>query len=266
MSKPRFSLGGKVAIVTGARRGIGKEIALTFAEVGADVAVCDVVVEDGQLEAVAKEIKGFGRRALATQVDISQKADVDNMVQKVVDELGAIDILVNDAAINVKCPMLEVSEDLYDKIVDIDLKGYFLCTQAVGKRMAEKGKGNIINIVSLASVKPFLKSGPYCAAKAGVEMLTKSSALELASRNIRVNGISPCFIRTKMSESEAEAVLGRSDPEAIDEYFKELAAKAPLGRISQPSDIAAVAVFLASDASSYITGTTIVVDGGVSLT
>jgi len=266
MSKPNFSLEGKVAIVTGARTGIGKGIALTFAEVGADVVVCDVVMEDGELEAVAKEIRGLGRRALVVQVDTSRKADVNNMVQQVIDEFGVINILVNNAAINVKCPMLEVSEDLYDKIVDVDLKGYFLCSQAVAKRMVERGEGNIINIVSVASVKPFLKSGPYCAAKAGVEMLTKSTALELASKNIRVNGISPCFIRTRMSEAEAEAVLGRSDPEAIDEHFKELAAKAPLGRISQPSDIAAAAVFLASDASNYITGSTIVVDGGVSLT
>jgi len=263
MSKPDFSLTGKTAVVTGARQGLGKEIALTFAEAGADVAVCDVVVEDGELEAVAKEIRGFGRRSLTVQADVSQKPDVDNMVQKVIDEFGVIDILVNNAGISgVKCPMLEVGEDLYDKVIDIDLKGCFLCSQAAGKRMAERGKGNIINIVSVGAIRPLVNSGPYCIAKTGVEMLTKSSALELGSKNIRVNGISPSWIRTRMLEAEVETILGRSDPEAIDEHFKGLAAKIPLGRLAEPSHIAATALFLASDASSYITGTTIVVDGG----
>ena len=263
MSKPNFSLEGKVAIVTGARTGIGKEIALTLAESGADVAVCDVVVEDGQLEAVAKEIRGFGRRALAAQVDISRKADVDNMVQKVMDEFGAIDILVNDAGINVKCHLLEVSEDDWDSIIDIDLKGYFLCSQAVGKRMAEQKGGNIINIASVGAMRAALKSGPYCSAKAAVVALTKSLALELASDNIRANAIAPSLARTKMSEAEAEAVLMRRDPEVLERHFKEYAAKIPLGRIAEPSDVAAVALFLASDASSFITGQTIIVDGGL---
>ncbi|GAI66248.1 unnamed protein product, partial [marine sediment metagenome] len=176
MSKPKFSLEGKVAIVTGARRGIGKEIALTLAEAGADVAVCDVVVEGGELEAVAKEIRGFGRRSLAAQVDISQKADVDNMVQKVVDELGAIDILVNNAGLTIKSPILEAREEDWDRIIDTDLKGYFLCSQAVAKRMAERGKGGvIINISSVMGItlgqyawKRATELGIYSIANAGV--------------------------------------------------------------------------------------------------
>ena len=255
MSKPRFSLEGEVAIVTGARQGLGKEIALTFAEAGADVAVCDAVIEDGELEAVAKEIQGFGRHSLAIQVDISQKAEVDNMVQKVADEFGVIDILVNDAGINVKCFLLEFSEADYDRIFDINLKGYFLCSQAVAKRMVQRGKGNIINIASIAATKPPTKSGPYSASKAGVVSLTKSLALELAGNGVRANAISPGLAKTKITE------WLWSDPKALKEY----ASKVPLGRITEPTDIAAAALFLASDASSYITGATILVDGGTGL-
>jgi len=251
-----FSLAGKVAIVTGGKRGLGKAIALAFAEAGADVAICDLVVEDGELEVVAKEIQRLGRRSLAVQVDVTRKADVDNMVQRVVDEFGRIDILVNNAAIlGNKCPLLEFSENDYDKIVDTDLKGYFLCSQAVGRRMAEQKGGNIINIASVDAMRPSLKSSPYSAAKAGVVMLTKSLAAELGSNNIRANAIAPGWIQTEMTKRRW------SDPESR----KQLEAGIPLGRIAQPGDIAAVAVFLASDAAGYVTGTTIIVDGGASL-
>ena len=251
-----FSLAGKVAIVTGGKRGLGKAIALAFAEAGADVAICDLVVEDGELEVVAKEIQRLGRRSLAVQVDVTRKADVDNMVQRVVDEFGRIDILVNNAAIlGNKCPLLEFSENDYDKIVDTDLKGYFLCSQAVGRRMAEQKGGNIINIASVDAMRPSLKSSPYSAAKAGVVMLAKSLAVELASDNIRANAIAPGWIKTEMTRKKW------SDPE----YLKQLEATIPLGRVAQPGDIAAVAVFLASDAAGYVTGTTIIVDGGASL-
>lgn len=256
MSKTGYSLAGKVAIVTGAKRGIGKEIALTFARAGADVAVCTRVVEDGQLEAVAKEIQRLGRRSVAVQVDVTRKADVDNMVQKVIDEFGHIDILVNNAAIlGNKCPLLEFSESDYDQIVDTDLKGYFLCSQAVGKRMTEQKGGNIINIASVDAMRPSLKSSPYSVAKAAVVMLTKSLAVELASDNIRANAIAPGWIKTEMTRKRW------SDPE----YLKQIEAGIPLGRIAQPGDIAVVALFLASDASGYVTGHTLVVDGGASL-
>ena len=256
MGVPSFSLAGKVAIVTGGKRGLGRAIALTFAEAGADVAVCDLVVEDSELEAVAKEIQSLGRRSLTVQVDVTRKADVDNLVKRVVDEFGHIDILVNNAAIlGDKCPLLEFSENDYDKIVDTDLKGYFLCSQAVGRRMAEQKGGNIINIASVDAMRPSLKSSPYSAAKAAVVMLTKSLAAELASDNIRANAIAPGWVKTEMTKMRWGAL----------ENLKQLEATIPLGRIAQPSDIAAVALFLASDASSYITGTTIIVDGGASL-
>jgi NAD(P)-dependent dehydrogenase (short-subunit alcohol dehydrogenase family) len=265
VSIPTFSLGGKVAIVTGARGGIGKEIALTFAEAGADVAVCDLVVEDGQLETVAREIQQLGRRSLALHTDVRKKADVDSLVQKTMDEFGGIDILVNNAAIQQKGLLLEFPEDDWDKIVDTDLKGCFLCSQAVGKRMVEGRKGgNIINIASINSVRPFMKSGPYSSAKVALVMLTETLALELAGDNIRVNAVAPGLVRTRMSESEAEIMVGR-DPEAMEEYFKQWVAKAPLHRMGQASDIAAAALFLASDAASYITGILILVDGGFRL-
>jgi len=259
MSEVRYSLEGKVAVVTGAKRGIGAEIALTFARAGADVVVGTRVVEDGQLEAVAKEVEKLGRRALAVQVDISRKADVDNMVEKVVDEFGHIDILVNNAAIAFWRPMLEVTEEDWDNVVDIDLKGYFLCSQAVAKKMVERGKGgDIINVASVAGVrlgeymrKVETRLGVYAVAKAGVLMLNKALAQEWAPYNIRVNAISPTRVLTPMS-------LAWDNPEEA----KRSSAYIPLGRIAQPSDVAGAALFLASDASNYITGDNIMVDGG----
>jgi len=256
MSKPNFSLEGKVAIVTGAKRGIGKEIALTFAEAGADVAVCTRVVEDGRLDVVAKEIQKLGRRSLAIQVDISQKADVDKMVQKVMNELGVIDILVNNAAIIIRAKLLEHCEDDWDKIMNTDLKGYYLCSRAVAQRMVEIGKGgNIINVASLSGMKASPNQAAYCIAKAGVVMLTRVLAMELASDKIRVNDIAPGAVKTELNESLWK------DPKTLE--WMEEEAGIPLGYAAQPSDIAGAALFLASDASSYITGTTIVVDGGV---
>ena len=259
MSEARYSLEGKVAVVTGAKRGIGAEIALTFARAGADVVVGTRVVEDGQLEAVAKEIEKLGRRALAVQVDISHKADVDNMVEKAIDAFDHIDILVNNAAIAFWRPMLEVTEEDWDNVVDIDLKGYFLCSQAVAKKMVERGKGgNIINVASVAGVrlgeymrKVETQLGVYAVAKAGVLMLNKALAQEWAPYNIRVNAISPTRVLTPMS-------LAWDNPEEA----RRSSAYIPLGRIAQPGDVAGAALFLASDASSYITGDNIMVDGG----
>ena len=250
MSKSKFSLEGKVAIVTGGSRGMGKAIALTFAEAGADVVVCSRG-RDSSLDDVAEEIRGLGRRSLAVPTDISRKADIDNMVQRVIDEFGGIDILVNNAAIIILAPLVEHSEEDWDRIIDTNLKGYYLCSQAVGRRMVDQKKGNIINMAGVAAITAAQGIGSYCIAKAGVAMLSKVLALELASYNIRVNAIAPGWVKTKFTEPW-------SDPKTV----KQIEAEIPLGRWAVPDEIASVALFLASDASSYITGHTVVVDGG----
>ena len=265
MSVSNFSLVDRVAIVTGGRRGIGKAIALAFAGAGADVAVCDYVVEDGELDAVAGEIEGLGRRSLAVKADISRKTDVDNMVQQVTDKFGRIDILVNNAGVSAKGSLIELREEDWDRVMNTNLKGYFLCCQAVGRRMVEQKKGNIINIASVVGISimsaakrraSILDKSPeacvYSISKAGVIMLTKRLAWELASLNIRVNAIAPGQVMTEMN-----AAWGNPELEI------ERSATVPIGRLAKPDDIANTAVFLASDASSYITAHIILVDGGL---
>ncbi len=249
---PPFSLAGRAAIVTGGRRGIGRAIALAMAEAGADVALGDRVVDDGELNAVSEEVKKLGRRSLAVQADITQKADVDNLVQKTLAEFGAIDILVNNAAMNIRAPLLELNEDGWDKVIDTDLKGYYLCSQAVGKIMVGQKRGNIINIASTAAMYTAPEMGAYCIAKAGVVMLTRILAIELAQYNIRVNAVAPSLVKTKFSQPLW------SDPETL----KQIESEIPMGRLAEPGDIVGSVLFLASDASAYITGHTIVVDGG----
>ena len=251
MYLPSFSLEGKVAIVTGGKKGIGKAIALAFAEAGADVAVCSRTLEDGELRAVANEIQRLGRRSLAIQADISHKTDVDNLVKRVMDEFGVINILVNNAGILIKGPFLEFSEDAWDKTINTDLKGYYLCSQAVGKRMVEQKGGNIINLSSALAVKPLENHGAYSIAKAGVVMLTRVLARELGKYNIRVNAIAPSLVKTELTDTW-------TDPERL----KRAEAEIPLGYVAEPSEVVGPALFLASDASSYITGHTIILDGG----
>lgn len=247
-----YSLLGKVAVVTGGRRGIGKAIALALAGAGADIALCDRTVDDGQLEAAAAEVKKLGRRSLAVKADITSKADVDSFVQKVTDELGAVDILVNNAATNVRAPLLELGEDGWDRVINTDLKGCYLCAQAAGRIMVEQKRGNIINIASTAALKAAPQMGAYCIAKAGVVMLTKVLAVELGQYNIRVNAVAPYIVKTKFSQPLW------SEPEAL----KQIEAGIAVGRLAEPADIVGAVLFLAADASSYITGQTIIVDGG----
>lgn len=272
MSIPSLSLKGKVALVTGAKGGIGRAIALAFAEAGADVAVCDCVIEDGELGAVAEETQRLGRRALAVQTDVSRKAEVDNLVQRVEDELGAIDILVNNAGISGLGELSATQEEAWDRVIDVNLKGCYLCSQAVGKGMVERKRGNIINVASveglvggvvvrafmaLAQVPqptgPTLSPRPYNISKAGVIMLTRVLARQLGGYGIRVNAIAPGAIKTEMLR------FLWSDSERL----KQLETQIPLGRIAEPEEMASVALFLASEASSYVSGQTIVADGGL---
>ena len=252
MSLPDFSLEGKVAVVTGARRGIGKAIALTFAEAGADVAVCDVVIDDGQLESVADDIHKFGRRSMAVQVDVSKKADVDSFISRVEDELGPVDILVNNAGVSRGSVLIEQTEEQYQEVMDINLKGSYLCAQAVGKGMIERKSGNIINIASGAGIRGFAGRNAYNISKAGLIMLTKVLARDLAKHGIRVNALAPTNLKTEFTRRLWE------NPQAL--AAEE--ARIPLGRLGEVSDMAGPALFLASNASGYITGHTLVLDGG----
>lgn len=250
MTIPSLSLADKVAIITGGSRGIGRVIAIGFAEAGADVVVCSRTLAD--LEKVAGEIRALGRRSLAVEANIAVKSDVDNLVEKTLEEFGTIDILVNNAAMNIMRPLVELREDGWDKVMNVGLKGYYLCSQAVAKVMIEKKSGNIINIASGAAVKAAPMLGAYSISKAGVVMLTQLLAADLARYNIRVNGIGPGMVKTGFSQP----MWGNPD------MLKVIESQIPLGRLAEPEEIMAVALFLASDASSYITGQTIYADGG----
>ena len=256
MSIPSFSLEGKVAIVTGAKRGIGRAIALVLAEAGADVAVATRVVKDANygLEAVAEEIRGLGRRSLAVQADVAKKSDVDNLVQKTVSELGGIDVLVNSAGITTRTTPMEISEEEWDRILDTDLKGCLLCAQAAGKRMIEQKRGgSIINLSSVAAVTSPVNRAGYASAKLGVIMLTRQLAKQLGPYNIRVNTIIPGFIKTEMSRDMW------SNPKKL----KQELAMIPMNRWGEPVEIANIALMLASDVASYVSGVALAVDGGM---
>ncbi len=246
-----FYLTNKVAFIAGGRRGIGKAIALAFAEAGADVAVADVVTED--LEATAEEIRKLGRRSLALQSDITKKVEVDKAIQRVVDKLGGIDILVNTPVKRTPVPLMELSEEDWDSMLDISLKGYFFTSQAVAKRMIEQKRGgSIINMSSRSYVRPRERTGAYATAKAGVVALTGQLAMELGPYNIRANAIAPSVVITEATGHHWEDHDRRKSVEA----------EIPLGRLATPEEIANVALFLASDAASYVSGVALIVDGG----
>ena len=250
MSIDRFALTDKIAFVTGASRGIGKAIALGFAEAGADVAVCSRKLEN--LEPVAEEIKKLGRRAFACPADVTRKEDIDGFTSKALDEFGRVDILVNNVARSIMSPIINLREDGWDKIINTSLKSYFLFSQAVGQTMMGQGSGVIINVSSVAgqSAAPLL--GAYSVSKAGVDMLTKVLAKELAGVGVRVNAISPGMVETKFSE----AIW--SSPEMHAEVVRDI----PLGRLATTDEIVGLAIFLASDAASYVTGAIVNIDGG----
>lgn len=246
-------LKGRTAIVTGGRRGIGRAIAVALAGAGADLAVADIVADDGGLERVAAEIRKMGRRCLTIRADISSKSDVKKMTQQAVRTFGRIDILVNCAGVWIPGQtLLETPEENWDKVVDTNLKGTFLCCREVGKVMVKQGGGNIVNLSSQVGLNPGSGAGAYSISKAGIIMLTRQLALELADKNIRVNVLAPGIVKTDFNIDLWQ------DPEAE----RRLARGVPLGRLAEPEDIARGALFLASDDSSYVTGAVIPVDGG----
>ena len=255
MTLPTLSLKGKRAVVTGGRSGIGRATALLFAEAGADVAVADVVA-DIELETVAEKIRAFGRRGLAIQVDTTAKAGVNDMVQRVVAELGGVDILINAAGISTRVTPMEISEEEWDRVMDIDLKGCLLCAQAAGKEMIKQGRGgSIINLTSVAGIKTIAIRAGYGSAKMGLIMLTRQLALELGPHKIRANAIAPGLVSTEMTR----------DMWGNPEVKKQQEALVPMGSWADPIDIANAALFLVSDAASYISGITLPVDGAISI-
>lgn len=254
MGHDKFSLNGKVGLITGGGRGIGKAIALAFGRAGAAVAVA--ARTDEETRAVAAEILASSGRALAVHCDVLDRSQVLAMVAEVEKELGGIDILVNNAGGG--CPVMpffDLPEDLWDLHVDRNLKSVFLCSQAVGRAMASRGAGTMINISSVMGLGPHPLRAPYSAAKAGVAALTQTLAVELAPHGIRVNAIAPGFIEV--------ARFWKQFPNYEQTVRKARLAKVPLGRMGVPEDVGDVAVFLASDASSYINGQIIRLDGGL---
>jgi len=251
MTDSVFELKDKVAIVTGGGTGIGRGIAIEFAKVGADVVVASRKLEN--LEKVTAGIRGLGRRALAIATDVRKPDDVDNMVQKTMEQFGRIDILVNNAGASFNCPLENMTPGGWDVVINIDLRGVFLCSRAAGKVMIQQKKGKIVNISSMAGVWGSPMMAHYGAAKAGVINFTRSLAAEWAKHNIYVNCIAPGPILT-------EGYLGVRTAGG-------LAVELPpgsnaLNRWGRPEEIAYAAIFLASEASSFMTGQTICVDGG----
>jgi len=241
-------LEGKVALVTGGGSGIGHAIAERFGRAGASVAI-NYLSSGDEAEALAQQL---GERGAAFQADVSVKAEVEKLVDEVVERFGAIDVLVNNAGIENETPLLEVTEEDWDKTIAVDLKGPFLCLQAAARRMVGRG-GAIVNISSIHEDTTFPGFTPYCAAKGGLRMLMRNAALELAQHGIRVNNIAPGAIKTPINAETLE------DPEKV----KELRRIVPLQRVGEPEEVAEVALFLASARSSYVTGSTYYVDGGI---
>ena len=250
MSVSQFSLDGKVALVTGGSRGIGRAAALGFAEAGADVAVASRKLSD--LENVAEEIRGLGRKSLAVAAHIGRMEDISNLVTRVKEEFGRIDILVNNAGSNpVMDSALDIEDRAWDTIMNLNLKGLFFLSQAVARVMKEQGGGRIINVSSVAG----LRAGTlpvYSISKAGVIMATKIMAQEWAKYNIRVNVIAPGLLRTRFSEALW------NNPEIL----KGAVSGTAMGRIGEPEEMVGTMIYLASDASNYVTGAVISVDGG----
>ncbi len=246
-----FELEGKVAMVSGAGRGIGKAIALALAGAGADVVVFSRTPE--QFRRTAEEIEALGRRSLGMRVDVSVASDVEAVVRKTVETFGRLDILVNNAGLNPSYARMErVSEEEYDQIMAVNVKGAFLCSQRVIPIMKERGGGCIINVASVAGLKGLFKCSAYTASKGALVQLTRTMALELAPFNIRVNALCPGFVRTDLTEGLLSSERGR----------ERVLSLIPMGRTGEPEEIAPAAVFLASDAASYVTGAVLCVDGG----
>ncbi|MFC2003210.1 SDR family NAD(P)-dependent oxidoreductase [Chloroflexota bacterium] len=244
----------KVAVITGAARGIGKQIALTFAREGADIVIGDILTTE--MEAAAQEIRDLGREVITVKTDMTRKGEVKNLIDSSIDNFKKVDILVNNAGITRNAPLLEMTEENWDAVLNVNLKGVFLCTQAAAKHMIERKYGKIINIASVAGLgSTNTRMANYASSKAGVIQLTQVCARELGPYGINVNAIAPGMVLT-------DILYTQRTPEQVKELVEGREKLAVLGRIGATQDIANLALFLASDDSSFITGQVIAADGG----
>jgi NAD(P)-dependent dehydrogenase (short-subunit alcohol dehydrogenase family) len=250
-SKDLFSLHGKLSIVTGGGRGLGYGIALALAGAGSDLVLA--ARSKHELERISQKIiTDTKRKVFPLSLDLTKKGEIERLVKAVLDEFGRIDVLVNNAGTNVRKPFLEITQQDFDDVVQVNLRAVFFLTQAVVNEMMKQKMGKIINIASLASQIGLRNVSAYAASKGGIASLTKSLALELAPYNINVNAIAPGYYQTKMTEA-----LFRDE-----EGYRWVLSRIPMGRAGVPDDLAGAAVFLSSSASDYITGQSLFVDGG----
>ena len=273
MSLSSFSLKGKKALVVGARRNMGKGFALGLAEAGADVAVTDVNIKSGQLQTVADEIQQMGCKSLALKADISSQEEVKKLVDSVVQEFGTIDILMNVAVMYHSKSVIDLDEESWDKLTDVNLKGYWLMMQEVSPIMMKQKSGSIINLTSRGGLKAHADKmmGNYAIVKSGTAMMTRQYCRYLGPYNVRVNAIAPSLVEweefpgqenlKKKTDSQQKADRQLTDEEKFESWLTG-PENLPLGRVATFEEMANAAVFLASDASSYITGTILNVDGG----
>ncbi len=244
-----FELNDKVALVTGAARGLGQAIALKLAEAGADLALCDLNAE--WVEETAEKVKALGRRAECYGINVAEGESVTAGIKAIEKDFGKIDVLVNNAGITKDGLMMRMSEDDWDAVLNVNLKGTFLCTKAAMRGMMKQRSGTIVNIASVIGLMGNAGQANYAASKGGVIAFSKTVAKELSSRNVRCNAVAPGFIRTAMTDALDEEVQNK---------MKELI---PLSRFGEPEDVANVVLFLASDASAYVTGQVISTCGGM---
>lgn len=255
MMENLFSLKGKAALITGGSRGIGRAIALAFAEAGADIVISSRNKRPPELEKVADEIKAMGKKALSVPAHVGKKDDIQGLVQKTLQAFGKIDILVNNAGANpVLSSMIDLEEDSFEKVLEVNLKGAFLLSKAVAREMINQGRGGrIINMTSVSGLRARADgTGAYCISKAAMNMMTQVMARELAPHNILVNAIAPGSIKTEFSR------VNWTDPERKAQRIREI----EIRRFGEPEEVVGLALFLASEASSFVTGEIIRVDGG----